>query len=230
MHVTDGFALRAIMEHSGLKTSKCPVHEESLLYFSYGRPAYKPNASREAIRLMAEAPVCIVVKPNAIKNKYVYPFDSGAFDRYRESMHRRMTFRDFALSPSIESAKKIVSTFYGTNQAYFDVQLKDKIEYSKGHFEVESFLSVIRDNRGNAYDDRIAAIEVVTDHACLLNGKVHAIVLPGALEEDDDFKKLLTAARCEILTYPWTARLTSREYVAQIALIVRDYLKEKGWL
>jgi hypothetical protein len=92
-HTTDGFRLKSFISSGTIAVNRCKVLDEDLLYFFYGRPAFR-RAEEEQLRLTSKAPVVIVLKADLVASGLrMFPFDSGAFmkGRYHNWMHPGMT-------------------------------------------------------------------------------------------------------------------------------------------
>ncbi|SEK00155.1 hypothetical protein SAMN05518849_1256 [Sphingobium sp. AP50] len=87
-------------ESETLDPVPCPVfNKEPLIYFFYGRPAYRASAQIQSNGLDAYAPICIIMKPDAADPRRIFPFDSGAFHHHllADFTHHRMMKEDFEL-------------------------------------------------------------------------------------------------------------------------------------
>ncbi len=143
---------------------------------------------------------------------------------FRKALHKRMALSDFSLETHLDRPQKVVATFFGSNTSYFDNDPKPGIKIPSTNFEVESYLELLSNKQSEQYDDRVSAIEIVTDHAILLKGNVQAIAFPGTFMEDEAFAKSFQALNCLPLPYPLGARIGNQENFGKISLIVRDYL------
>src|SRR5215218_641104 len=105
-HNCDGLSFRDILSVDQLKPSKCSVFNEDLLYFFYGRPAYRAVKDGNAVSSNSLYPICIVVRPDApLSPVRIAPFDTGAFAKgmYSGFMNPRMNRADFFAEPSTAS-------------------------------------------------------------------------------------------------------------------------------
>ncbi|MFO1079695.1 MAG: hypothetical protein U1E23_03585 [Reyranellaceae bacterium] len=232
LHVTDSLSLRLVLKDKALKPQRCTVFNENFLYFSYGRPAFRPNAGTEASALSSYAPVCILVDGGKIPLKKVFPFDSGAFHNglFSKAMHRRMKLESFELAASIDRPQKIVTTFFDTNVKYYDNETREMVGAPATLFEVESFVALLRNKQQEHYDDRVSSIELVTSHAVFLKGNVLAIIFPIIFLEDAEFVKAVEVLNAELLTYPLGARIGNEAIFGQISLLARDFFQRRGLL
>jgi hypothetical protein len=80
VHTTEYFRLPSIQSSNTLQASACKVFGEPLLYFFYGRPAYRDASQTSPTRDVGFYPICFVFRPGTIAKgaKRLYPFDSGA--------------------------------------------------------------------------------------------------------------------------------------------------------
>src|ERR1017187_6871464 len=93
VHMTDVFVLSRIAATEQLEPTECPVFKEPLLYLFCGRPSYRPNSKDLPSSLGSMAPVCFVLRPEALASvARVFPFDSGAFQAglFNDFLHSKM--------------------------------------------------------------------------------------------------------------------------------------------
>lgn len=226
IHMTDGYCMRLILGEEALTPQECPTMGHPALYFSYGRPSFRPNGKALPTALSSYAPVCFVMDATAVPVKKSYPFDSGAFAQkmFASSTHKKMELKHFELAANLERPQQIVTTFFGSNTKYFDNDPIRNVTHSPLQFEVESFLALLGDKQSESYDDRISAVEVISDTTILLKGAVKAMVFPGQFLDDDIFKKALSALGCHPIPYSLGARFTNEASFSRISDSVRDYL------
>jgi hypothetical protein len=131
IHMTDGFCMRLILEQKELAPQDCPTLGQPALYFSYGRPSFRPNGGAQPTALISYAPVCFVVDATKVPIKKAFPFDSGAFDRkmFASSTHRKMKLSHFELAADLSRPRQVVTTFFGTNGNYFDNNPKKDLAF-----------------------------------------------------------------------------------------------------
>lgn len=226
IHMTDGYCMRLILDQKELVPQDCPVLGSPALYFSYGRPAFRPNGNIKPSALTSYAPVCFVIDAAAVPIKKAFPFDSGAFNAkmFASSTHKKMKLEHFELAASLDRPQQVVTTFFGSNVSYFDNFPKADLEYPSLLFEVESFAALLGDKQSENYDDRISAVEIISDKSVLLEGAVRAMAFPGQFMDDDAFKEALSALKCHPIPYSVGARFSSENAFSRISVAVRDYL------
>ena len=162
LHTCDGFHFRSIVDGQELRISPCDVFGENLLYLFYGRPSYRTAKDIKASVMPAFFPICIVLKPDSVSTpKRIVPFDSGAFEdgRFSEHMHPKMRRDDFFLEPVPDMPSRLVSRFYGSNDAYFSGK-PHTIQIPPIEFEALSYYNLISSQNVSNYDDRNSSIEI----------------------------------------------------------------------
>lgn len=228
-HVTDAFQFRLIMDKRWhLETSQCNVFNERLLYFFYGRPAFRLSQSEEPNALKSNAPICFLLKPDAkIKVRRTFPFDSGGFHskRYRAALHKSMSIEDFNLGSKNNMPRSLVQHFFGDNLRYFDNSPLPDIQINNLDFEVESFHTLISAKIANDMDDRCSCIEISSNENLDLSGNLLAVVLPRTLLSEDDVLSFLEDWHADPIPYNWIGRIRSNEFVGEFYRCVRDYLR-----
>lgn len=232
IHMTDGYCMRLILDQNKLEPQKCDVLGQPALYFSYGRPAFRPNGGALPSALTFYAPVCFILDAHAVPIKKAFPFDSGAFARkmFASSTHKKMQLRHFELTASLDRPQQVVTAFFENNTNYFDNAPKSDIPRSPLQFEVESFVALLGDKQSENYDDRISAVEVIADTSILLKGAIKALVFPGQFLEDVSFRDAITSLKCDPIPYSLGARFSTEGSFARVSLAVRDYLVKQKLL
>jgi hypothetical protein len=231
-HATDAYSARQIFDDGQLTPRPCPVFGELILYFFYGRVAYRVHPDEPPSALKSYAPVCFVVKPEiAQEAKRIFPFDTGAFkgDLYKETMHHRMRFGDFELDASFETPQRLVKAFFGTNTDYIANEPCLKKANDPLDFEVESFIALINDPTKNIRDDRASAIEIQLDKDVTLQGSLVAAILPNDLAKSKLVKDL-GRLKATPLFYSITNRMKPSEHVGSLASTLQNFFREEGFV
>ncbi|HMF85644.1 MAG TPA: hypothetical protein VK598_04765 [Nitrospiraceae bacterium] len=199
---------------------------DKLVYFFYGRPAYRPSHGDEAVSLPALMPVCLLFRPEAVRHiKRIAPFDTGGFrdELFKKHMHPRMKVDDFLLDCAVDMPGRVVTCFFGSNRAYFFGQPRTLSIASRQH-EAESYQSLISDKGSTTIDDRRATIEIQTDRSIAIGPKsVLLVVLPTALLDDDFSSSLSKKWSAEVARYS-THHCNPREYQSRMFEEVEKYL------
>src|ERR1700741_1837602 len=78
VHTTEYFRLASIQSNHTLQTTDCKVFGKPILYFFYGRPAYRDCSHTTPVRDVGFCPVCFVFGPATICKKAhkMFPFDT----------------------------------------------------------------------------------------------------------------------------------------------------------
>src|SRR5262245_61130835 len=118
VHTTAVEALKGFVKSECVQTRHCSVFKEHLIYLFYGRPAYRSSRGLTPSGLIAYLPICFVFRLNCQVGslRRVYPFDSGA--AYQGFYHPHIAAEDarkYELPPMVETAMRIVATFFQTN-------------------------------------------------------------------------------------------------------------------
>lgn len=232
-HATDTFTARKIFKQKQeLAPSQCPVFKELLLYFFYGRVAYRVHPNEPANALTSYAPVCFVLKPAAVANaKRIYPFDTGAFEAkfYENSMHHKMERGDFEVSNGDESPQRIVKAFFGTNKDYIENKPCLKAPNDPLDLEVESFIALINDPTKNTRDDRVSAIEIQVDRSVPLSGNLLAAILPNNLRTTWLIPELRKISATPLF-YSITNRMKPSESVGSLTNTLYNYFESEKYI
>jgi hypothetical protein len=231
VHTSDAFYLDSILQQSQLATTECDVFTgEHLLYFFYGRPAYRTMCGNAVRKLRSQAPICLLIGAEHVSSiRRVAPFDTGAFATrfFEEYFHPAMTKEDFLVDPTIEMAGRIVGRFFGTNERYFLSRPTDPLEVLPWDHYSSSYAAMIRDESRGRGDDRRATVEIQTDQPVPLGpGVVKAVVLPVDLL-DGPILQAITALKAFPITYEF---ISGSEHHGVIVEKVKDYLRSERLL
>ncbi|WP_372872769.1 hypothetical protein [Shewanella sp.] len=205
MHTCDGIGFLGIIESQEISATLCPVFNESLVYYFYGRPAYRVKES-SCSSMIELFPVCFIIKPESLDAlKRVYPFDTGAFeaDLYQQHMSSKMPMQRFELKPSYDFIKKFVEYIYGSNSNYYKGRsILDASSLSPLYTEIQSLLRLVNYTGAERIDDRCSTIEVQTEKALdITSGAIQAIIMPSEMLADESVSDLLMDHDIEPITY-----------------------------
>jgi hypothetical protein len=232
-HATDAYLFQKIAESNMLSPADCPVFGQPLLYFFYGRPAYRVNSEEESSNLLFLAPVCLIFDGSVIsKANRIYPFDSGAFSRnfFKRFMHDGMGMNNFSLKVTRDTPSKVVAAFFGTNKNYYDGKVLDIINTKDSCFEIEAYVDLIRYTARDSMDNRNSSIEIQIDKTISLSEpQLRAVVVPNALLDRKLFIDRVKMWGATPLPYRWVSRLKPSEYTSEIFSIVSDFLENEGY-
>lgn len=198
LHTCDAFSLRSILDNMALIPQLCDVFSTDLLYTYYGIPSYRSNY-KMATSNPAFHMICIILDAEKMKEFYkVYPFDSGAFEKLPSMkelyFHPKNKILDFELENSIVGAKKVIKTFYETNDNYLKQQPKVSKKFSQFDFEAICYQSLISKTDNSVLDDRSSSIEVIFDKKIILSkDTVKQIIIPNIFKDDDKIMSSIKA-------------------------------------
>ncbi len=231
LHTCDSFEFRDIAEEGRLIPSRCDVFEETLLYFFYGRPAYRPAKGSRSVSLPAFLPITIAIDWKAVEEPCrITPFDTGAFSAsmFADHLHPRMSLGDFCLDTTMDMPARAVSRFFGSNRAYYEGKPR-AVEIPIVEFEAASYYSLVANNARTDYDDRRSTVEIQGDQVVRLSDKnVLLVVLPRVFLDVPTIRETLVSDWCaEIRTYSFV-HCNPREYMAKIYDEVRSFFEVEG--
>jgi hypothetical protein len=228
-HTCEGINFRAISTERQLVGGV----KDKMVYLFYGRPAYRPSKTELSTRNLAYAPVTIILKrERPITPAKIYPFDSGAFETelYRKHFHPLMTLPDFLLNDPLETASKVVSRFFGSNQNYYlgttDLPSPPDLE-----FEAVGYHNLIKDPGPSEFDDRRGSVEIqVADRLKLAEDSVELVVLPTQYLSNAHYRNtILGFWKADVRGYT-LHHDRPNSYIVQIRSIVQEFYEAKGYL
>jgi hypothetical protein len=238
VHTTTAYKFADIYPTDELLPRPCPVFKEDLLYFFYGRPAYRVRDTANS-DIEFNWPIIFIFDPTAIKLlKRVFPFDTGGFQRglYREFFHKDSALDDFQLTDGLESASRIVDGFYSNNRNYYRGGSNKNVEIPLMQFEASGVQQLSRlpgaqiHPSKNRRDERSSAIEFQTPQIVSFRAGLRAIVLPQQYLDVEAVVDALTRWAVPVRRYYETLHNQSGEaWVGQIYAKVRDIYEELGY-
>ena len=231
LHTTTAFYLAEMVNTGYMIPGPCRVFTgENLLYFYYGKPTYRDELSESAI--VAEAPVCIILSSDIIsKSKRIFPFDSGAFDRYRRFLPRAAGLAHFELSSSRDEPSRIISAFFETNDRYLDGIARQDRVIAADQFEAAALYELYRYKGSGEFDDRGWTIELqVPEDVELRTPSVLALIMPNALAETELHRAIVDQWRIEPILYPLSGRWRPKEFHSQIEALARKSLRDLRYI
>lgn len=202
VHTTRCEALTDIMASNELRSMvECDVFHEHLLYFFYGRPAYRTPKGGTPTGDVDLCPVCFVFKQHTIgsKAKRVFPCDTGALSNSNFVNHLFPADRDaLELDGTIDSARKLVPLVFGDNARYFFGKAHKAIPPAFAPSTIATrFHELLTDPKHSTGDDRRSAIEVQMDSPLVLDHHLLYVLLPK--------EKLSEPGTREVILRTWQA-------------------------
>jgi hypothetical protein len=237
VHMTDALGAREILTSGIIEPRLCRHFsaltgvDEKLSYFFYGRAGYRPKGS-EPTKNSAKLPVALIIEFDRTQHpiKRIFPFDTGAaFEKmYAAFIHDRMKVPDFDLEGEIESAQKVVSAFFETNEGYLNDRPKSTLNLDAAEFEVGCYYNLLRNTADTGVDNRKSSIEVQFEKPIELSkSRLLAVVMPEALLDSSVFQGLLNSFSVTASPYIMTGGSTT-EYdgvlIAESTKVLRRFL------
>jgi hypothetical protein len=235
VHTTEYFNLASIQASGKLQTSHCGIFKESLLYFFYGRPAYRDSSQITPTRNVVFYPICFVFRPGTIgkKAKRIYPFDTGASQAglYEPDIKPTEALADYQLQTAVESARRIVDCFFETDEQYLSNKTRPGIRFSSAEADPESYYRLINGGGQPGCDDRCSAVEIQIADCLDVGHDIMAIALPTCFLEDKALTRtLLTVWRAQPLTYDAVIGMRPLEFHGVIRELIRRFYIQSGLL
>ena len=235
VHTTKYYRLPAIQTSNMLHAATCKVFNEPLLYFFYGRPAYRDDSLITPTRDVGFYPICFVFRGGTIgaKAKRVYPFDTGAGQSglYEPAIKRSVALSDYQLLTAVESAKKVVGGFFDTNEKYLSNDPKSGLVFSSTEAQAQSYYELITGGGDPECDDRYSAVEIQVGSSIDIRDGIIAVVLPTCFLDDASLAEtILKRWRAEPLTYDAVIGMRPLEYHGAIRLLIQQFYLRQGFV
>jgi len=181
----------------------CEVFNECLVYFFYGRPAYRSKQGHDPGESIELCPICLVFEPRTVSQiiARVFPCDTGAlhkgmFRPYFESKN----ISELELDPVIESARRYIKLLFKTNADYFVGKADQPVSIPNCEIG-EQLGRLLLASGPTLFDDRKSAVEVQTRNAVSLKDQLLYIVLPSEFLDDLEVREAIQAWNCKPVPY-----------------------------
>ncbi len=231
VHTTRCEMLPHIVGSHELRGGECNVFHEHLVYFFYGRPAYRHALGREPGGGIELCPVCFVFKPQTIASsaRRVFACDSGGVQNGYFQPHLTPPDRDeMQLDTTIDSARRLVPLVFGSNEKYFlgEAHATAPAEFSPGS-AAQRFHALLNDDAHATADDRRSAIEVQLASPVPLEHHLLYVVLPNSeLNKPSVRQAILSIWQCDPIGYDVYRGTPPHDYTATIRDILKRRFKE----
>ncbi len=230
-HTTDMFSFRGILEDRVIKTAECKRFHEALIYFFYGRPAYRPSTWDGDIDYTNPAffPCCIIVRSEeSINLKRIAPFDTGGWNLYSHHLHPHMKTESFFLDLNMKRPSQVVEKFFGTNSNYYSCK-PIPVVIPPFEFEALSYYQIIRD-RNVSNDDRGSAIEIQCGESLILTrANVLYAIFPTVFLDQSLIQETIIK-EWGFMPGHYEIYAGLREQMGMIYLLINEFLRVKGYL
>jgi|JI9StandDraft_1071089.scaffolds.fasta_scaffold86368_2 hypothetical protein len=224
-----------VASHELRSVTPCDVFQEHLIYFFYGRPAYRHALGSEPSGNLDLCPVCFVFKPHTIgsKAKRVFACDSGGVHKGYFEDHLFPPDRDeMQLDTTLDSARKLVPLVFGDNSRYYTGEAKSALPaaFAPGT-PAARFHALLTDTAAGAGDDRRSAIEVQMDSPVTLDHHLLYVILPmDKLNEPGIREVILQNWQTDPIGYKVTKFRQPHEYRTLIGDLLEERYKQGGRL
>jgi hypothetical protein len=236
VHTTEYFRLGSIQASNALQPRDCKVFKEPLLYFFYGRPAYRDASQITPTRDVGFYPICFIFRPGTIckKAKRMYPFDTGASQSgmYVPDINPPEALTDYQLQTAVESARRVVRCFFETDEQYLSNKARAALGFSSAETKPESYYRLINGGGQPGVDDRCSAVEIqIAESLDIGKDALAAVALPLCFLEDKILAKTLVEVwQAQPLTYYADIGMRPLEYHGAIRQLIRGYYRQSGLL
>lgn len=199
---------------------KCDVFDDYLIYFFYGRPAFKLND-------IFAYPVCFILE-NVDNPTKIFPFDSGAFVGKRMNKFFGDENVDKFDVKNMTNVHKLVDTFYlKREEDYYDTRPKSQFE--ENNLAAKAYYRLLTEDTLNM-DERKSSIEFIFNSSIKLENLKMCIIpedrkfnFGGINIDSDELGEMITKKYpCRLEKYTLTPDV-NKNY-KKIYSIVRDFI------
>lgn len=227
MHSTPVGVGTDILIEGKLRTHKCPVYDQDLVYLFYGRPAFKPLPGVPPSGIDEHLPMCLIIDPALLGNAIrILPFDSGGYARYAPHIGPLLDRPDFELGPGKQVPMRLVSAFFETNYNYYrQVPRADPEAIPISYRAARAYARLARDVALADDDDRRSTIEIQINRSVPLATALKAVVGPPTVLSDPNVNAALEGMPNVMrISYETYGRQQPSAYMALLYDHVRRYL------
>ncbi len=222
-----------IAASGSLEPGHCSVFGEPLLYFFYGKPAFRGRQGGQIRNGTTYAPICIVFRPGALATviKRVFPFDSGAGKNGQYGP--QITATDvtmFDISSVSQAAQRLVAGFFATNASYWAGCLPETHVTPPENTQARAYYDLVKCGGAPNCDDRKTAIEFQTSQSVTLAPAISAVVLPDSYLECVVIKEALATWNAMPLTYEIYKSYRPIEFHSELRKLVKQHCEHQRWL
>lgn len=229
-HVTDCANLDGVLASGKLEKRWCPVFEKDLLYFFYGRPAYRSKWDSGATSNLGYARMCFILRDEvADKAARILPFDSGGYKHYQRAFHHTLNIADFEVEPA-DHPRKIIAAFYDSFDDYYWMQPALGLSIPLSQTIVDSYYKLITGGLKETFDDRCAAIEIQLEESLPLAGEVIGVIGPNSMFDDPVLMDQIIAWGAEPRGYQLPRMFNPAEIGGRLLDEVARFLSDRGYL
>lgn len=234
-HVTHAHTWMQILNSGRCLTKHCNVFGEHLLYFFYGRPAFRVKDEERG--KAGSSPVVLLFENDIVeKGRSIFPFDTGAFmhGKFKKQVLSTMELRSFEMTCNRESPRRHVAALYGSNSNYFETTPKNKkdIRNFSGYYEVETVINIISRPPSGDTDDRVMAVELqVGDPIETTSGQLKAVIYPSELAQSDEMSDFIAnnTDNIRFMKYKNSPNKLASEYQSELEKKARAVQKNLGY-
>lgn len=234
VHIMDSCDFDTLMaqSHPSLLPRTCKVFNENLLYFFYGKAAYRANSGK-GMFANANAPIVIITNSTQCAPfKRVLPFDSGAFHgkRFSSKINSSISLDQYLLECNLESAQNVIGSFYHSNDDYFRGRFKRGIDIPRKAHGVTAYYRLISEESAD-YDDRCSSIELQIEHQIPLDkDKLLGLILPATYRSESEIDSLIMMTNAQVRYYDLYFQTKVDEYMISLRGHLRDIFSVLGVL
>jgi hypothetical protein len=235
LHSTSVLSLDRILGDRCLNTRPCKLDdaEEELAFLYYGRAAYRASKG-QAFRQRGAEPCVLALHHAALESvAHVFPFDSGAFDSYKEGpIHPDSRLSDFDCGKTLDACNAIVVNYWRSVKDYVIFNSETGLRGCHclgGNMQCAMYVDLLHGVRTPGdVDDRRGSIEVSTGSGVHLKPEhILGVVIPTSAMALPALLSLVEDARRknhEIKTQTYPYKLRAEEHYGEIVDRVTDML------
>lgn len=233
-HSCSGKAFRSILASGKIEKRKCNVFDEELVYFFYGKPAYRMPDLEANTRDSSRFPVCFVVTDlEDSEIRRVFPFDTGAmaYGIYADVCGPAVNPMNFEIGTDKNAISLFLGYLYASEKDYFLAQPQKAMkDIGALSFELQQIMSFILHYGASKWDSRAHTVEVQQDEEVnILSAPIEAIILPDSFLNDPRVADFLY--NHDIIAIDYSVHKSNPSNATEVLFDnAKKYLEDKGVL
>lgn len=234
VHTTTVTSFGQILDSGVISLTECKYYHEDLLYFFYGKPAYKISSKNDPpTKIVGDAAVTFVFAINKLPEIHrSFAFDTGACfgSRYDELLPVGVCVEDFELDGDPVTFAQFVATFFGKNRDYYVGEPRVKPFPSPLDVVSNAVRDITSSVSSNGFDERACTCEIQFKNEVQIHAsEVITVILPDILFDDAEVRIALKKWNVKPILYRMKRAIPS-ERTEVIAERLGDFYEEEGYM
>lgn len=218
--------------NTDMDLSEITGETENLVFFFYGKPAYKVPRGYDP----SDLPIGFIIETNENPNR-IFPFDTGAYvnRRFKQILGNNYineyNLLNYQLSTVIQNLGKYINAIWQKNKFYYnDKHRIHKIIKSSGDKYITALIKLIKAPASSFCDERKHTIEIQFNVKFELNNNIKAVVVAQAfLDRKPELIDLIKQYNAKLICYSSYGGLDADLFTESLQKEIYRYYMGKGY-